>query len=195
VNLTGTINSLDGPLVISCDASNTCEFKQTVLQSLFGQSGLSLSSCVFGECVSQGVIDTSSDGDNSGPSNGGKQLSGGVIAGLAVVGALVGVALGLLVFGWMRQRKARRIVLGEAGVAERSGGVSVEWTDVSYMIPGMRHGLFGTRIWSRKEGAMVENGLNNDMVVLDSICGRVMPGQIMAILGPSGEYVSFVVQS
>jgi hypothetical protein len=194
VNLTETINSLDGPLDISCDTSNTCEFKQTVLQSLFGQSGLSLSSCVFGECVSQSVIDTSSDGDNSGPI-GGKQLNGGVIAGLVVVGALVGVALGLLVLGWMRQRKARWIVLGEAGVAEKNGGVSVEWTDVSYMIPGMGRGLFGTRTWSRKEGAMVENGLNNDIVVLDSICGRVMPGQIMAILGPSGEHVSFVVQS
>jgi ABC-type multidrug transport system fused ATPase/permease subunit len=148
-----------------------------VLQSLFGKSGLALDSCAFGECVSQGVVDVAGGAATPGQHGASKQLSGGVIAGLAVVGALILLSLVALVFGLMAQKKARSA--GLTG-SEKTGGVVVEWTDVSYVIPGSKQGFaFGRR---KTDTA----GFSDDKVILDNVSGKVAPGQIMAILGPSG---------
>jgi ABC-type multidrug transport system fused ATPase/permease subunit len=147
-----------------------------VLQSLFGAQGLTLSACLFGECVRQSVIDDAGSADEAGTGGTGEKLSGGVVAGLAVVGALIGVAVGMMVFGWVRQRRARGMPVGDSG---RSGGVGVEWGDVSYEVPGT-----GGNYFSRRK-------VNENKVVLDNVSGRVPPGQIMAVLGPSGEPAKF----
>jgi ABC-type multidrug transport system fused ATPase/permease subunit len=188
LDITQTINTLAGTVAVSCSALSstntaTCNFTQTVLQSIFGASGLSLQDCIFGECVRQGVIDAATNSTSSTTTTTtSKQLSGGVIAGLAVVGALLLIALALLALGLRSQRKARRGGLGY-GHAEKSGGVSVEWVDISYTVPNVG----GTRKWFgrfRKDDAAI----NNDKVVLDSLTGSVPAGQMMAILGPSGAW-------
>jgi ABC-type transport system involved in cytochrome bd biosynthesis fused ATPase/permease subunit len=101
-----------------------------------------------------------------------KSLSGGVIAGLVVVGALALAALLLLFFGLYQQRKAKRIPVG----ATHKEGVALEWKDISYFVPRSASLSFT----KRGRGA----GLTP---VLDSVSGRLEPGQMMAILGPSGE--------
>ncbi|EPQ58693.1 hypothetical protein GLOTRDRAFT_115012 [Gloeophyllum trabeum ATCC 11539] len=195
-NLTGTIDGLSGSLGISCGAvdpnNNTasCSFQQSVINSLFGSGGLTLSGCSFGECVAQSVIDSSSG--NSTSSNGAsksKELSGGVIAGLAVVGALLLLALILLLLGWLLQRRARKSGAGIDGLG-KSGGVSVVWTDVNYVVlrSGSEWGAFFGRRRKR------EDGFNDDKVVLDGVSGRVEPGQMMAILGPSGAGKTTLVE-
>jgi hypothetical protein len=182
LNLTATIDGLGGDVTIVCDpvshGSSACNFEQSLLQSLFGSSGLSLKSCFFGECVQQGVIDTASD--TSGSANGSKPLEGGVIAGLAVVGVLLGLALLGLFIGWWTRRNQRRLGSGYPGEGKgQHGGFAVEWSDVTYIIP-QAHGSKGW-LSPRQSGASL-----NDKIVLDGISGRVEPGQLLGILGPSG---------
>jgi len=182
LNLNSTINGLTGDITVSCSGLNssntaTCAFQQSVLQSIFGASGLSLSDCSFGECVQQSVIDESS---SSGPdvTNTKKELDGGVIAGLVVVCVLLLLALVLLVLGLLKQKKMRKGAVNNA-TKETSGGIGVVWTDLSYVIPGA-----GSRNWLGKKRL---EGFSDDKVILDGLSGTVLPGQMMAILGPSGK--------
>ena len=187
LNLTDTINSLDGNLTISCDplsASGTasCSFQQSVLQSLFGSSGLSLSGCTFGECVRQGVID-SQGSTSSSSGGGGDSLGGGVIAGLAVVGVFIALALLGFLTGWWSRKKQRR--LGASYFADgkgQHGGFAVQWSGVSYFVPR----AYGSKGWLRFRGSRVSG---DDKIILDGISGRVEPGQLLGILGPSGASV------
>ena len=186
LNLTDTINGLDGNLTISCDplaenGTSSCSFQQSVLQSLFGSSGLSLSDCTFGECVSQGVIDTR--GDTSSSSGSGSSLSGGVIAGLAVVGAFIGLALLGFLIGWRSRRKQRRFGTGFLAEGKgQHGGFAVEWSAVTYVVSR----AYGSKRWGRTRGSRVSD---DDKIILDGISGRVEPGQLLGILGPSGASV------
>ncbi|KAI9433892.1 hypothetical protein H4582DRAFT_2112687 [Lactarius indigo] len=183
LNLTNTIDSLTGELTIACDPLSTsgtasCSFQQSLLKSVFGTTGLSLTGCDFGECVRQGVIDTTS-GTSSDASGHGNSLSGGVIGGLAAVGALIALALFGLFIGWWTRRKQRR--LGAAYIGEgkgRHGGFAVEWSDVSYVVP--RAGGSGSSLRLGGSKSL------DDKVILDGINGRVEPGQLLGILGPSG---------
>ncbi|KAI0263756.1 hypothetical protein BC834DRAFT_924835 [Gloeopeniophorella convolvens] len=184
LNLSGVIDSLDGDLTIACDplaANGTapCSFQQSVLQGIFGPAGLSLTGCTFGECVRQSLIDLG-DG-NSAITGGGRggSLSGGVIAGLAVVGALIALALSGLFIGWWSRKKQRRHgadYLSED--KEQHGGFTVEWSDISYVFPRARG---TTALLRHKDSAKLD-----DKLILDGISGRVEPGQLLGILGPSG---------
>jgi ABC-type multidrug transport system fused ATPase/permease subunit len=180
-NLTSTINRLNGILTIACNADSTCSFGQTLLNSLFGANGLALSPCSFGECVRQSVIDETSNSTTSAPTNEDHGLDTGVIVGLAVVGGLIAIALLSLLFGWLSQRKARKTT---SNSVVKRGGYSVEWNDISYVIPrgGARFGLF-------RRNPKDSQVTTDDMAILDNISGRVNPGQMMAILGPSGAYL------
>ncbi|KAH6919115.1 ABC transporter [Coprinopsis sp. MPI-PUGE-AT-0042] len=176
-NITATINGLGGTLDIECreeGGKQLCNFVQSTLQNVFGASGLGLDGCTFGECVRQSVIDTTAGTTNDSeevPQK--KPLSGGVIAGLAVIGGLVGLALLFLLWGCLSQRKARR-----TGVAESRSRVGVSWSNLSYCVPAPR-GVLGA-LQKRK---VAQDG---DKFILDNISGNVPSGQMMAILGPSG---------
>ncbi|KAJ7253386.1 hypothetical protein B0H12DRAFT_1233691 [Mycena haematopus] len=180
-DLTGTINSLSGSLGINCDNSTTCSFQEATLSAVFGAEGLSLSGCTFGECVAQTVIDTAAS-TNSTDTGGttGKQLSGGVIGGLAAVGALVLIALAFLAFGLIRQHSARRA----SPIITDGSGVTVEWSRVSYVVPSSSRSWFGRRA----------QDVDDEKVVLDAVSGRVLPGQMMAVLGPSGAGKTTLVE-
>lgn len=140
--------------------------------------------CIWG--VSQSVIDTITS-NSTGSANvggGGKSLSGSVIAGLAVVGGLIALALLFLVHGWIRQRQARK--RGADG-ADKRGGVAVNWTDINYFVAGNGEGSWPTTFLRRRR---VRGVLNDHKVVLDAVSGHVAPGEMMAIMGPSGEISS-----
>lgn len=177
-NLTAVINALSGTLTVSCAPPNndtrttSCSFGQSTLQALFGSGGLPLDGCTFGECVRQSVIDTNGNSTAVSSVPDGSQLGGGVIAGLAVVGGLLFLALSLLALGFWKQRSAK--LRGPKNISV--GGIAVAWDDVSYTLPPT--GEFASKIFHRSE--------HDDKVVLDSVSGRVLPGQMMAILGPSG---------
>ncbi|CCM05760.1 uncharacterized protein FIBRA_07993 [Fibroporia radiculosa] len=195
-NLTAIIDGLSGTLVIACAAPSagsttaSCTFQQSTIASVFGSSGLALSGCAFGECVSQDVVDTVSSNTTSlaGGVSSRKSLSGGVIAGLAVVGGLIALALFFLLYGWYRQRRARK--LGPGG-ASRAGGVTVEWSDVSYFVPAaddQRSKWTESPLRRRRN----RKDLNGHKAVLDNVTGRVSPGEVMAIMGPSAGKTTLI---
>lgn len=148
---------------------------------LFGPSGLSLSACTFGECVRQSVIDETGTPAASASAHGSSSLSGGVIAGLAVIGALLLLTLLFLGIGLVKQRRARRSHFEGTG---KTGRVGVEWVDVDYVVP-RSSGLIGRYLGLGHKGK--NPVVVADVHVLGGISGHVNPGQMMAILGPSGE--------
>jgi len=180
-NLTSTINKLGGAVTVTCDGNSTCSFGQSLLNSLFGSNGLRLSPCTIGECVRQSAIDGTSNSTTSSPTKESNGLSAGVIAGLAVVGGLIGITLFSFLLGWLSQRKARKVAPNS--LAKR-GGYPLEWNDITYVIP---RGSAGLRRFRRnnKDG----QATTDDKVILDNVSGRVDPGQMMAILGPSGAHL------
>ena len=189
LNLTATIDQLDGTLTIDCGAvdpssnSATCSFLQKTIQEVFGSSGLGLNDCIFGECVRQNVIDGGGGNTASSSSDTSKSLGGGVIAGLVVIGALAVAALLFLLLGLRRQRAARR-----SGVTISRNTSSVAWSDLSYMVPNSHKSTF-TRPFQKSESTV-----NNYLTILDDVSGKVLPGQMMAILGPSGTLCDFFLK-
>lgn len=157
-----------------------------------------MSDCSFGECVRQYVIDQAL-GTNTGSTAKGESLNGGVIAGLAVVGALLLLVIAGFIVGYLQQRKARKKPLVEnddglfGGAPKR--GVGLEWNNLGYVVRGQKTGIFaalgaggagfgwGAKKVSRTSGAASKR----NRVVLDSVSGRLPPGGFCCILGPSGE--------
>ncbi|KAK0227794.1 hypothetical protein IW262DRAFT_1347231 [Armillaria fumosa] len=179
-DLTSAINGLTGTLTVNCNPLNastntaSCSFQQSTLQMLFGSSGLTMEDCAFGECVGQYVIDNNGTLASSTTVTSHTHLSGGVIAGLAVVGAFFLAAVIYLGFGVFLQRRARKA--SDSGLG--NGNIPVVWSDISYFV-STDQSFFGSFGKKRDDG-------DGTKVVLDSVSGRVLPGQMMAILGPSG---------
>ncbi len=78
-------------------------------------------------------------------------------------------------FGVFLQRRARKASDNGLG----NGNIPVVWSDISYFVSTDQSffGSFGKK--KRDDG-------DGTKVILDSVSGRVLPGQMMAILGPSG---------
>lgn len=180
-NLTQVIDDLSDTLQINCleptSEGSTCTFQQPLLENLFGPSGLALSDCQFGECVRQSVIDLAlSNSTTSGSSGGGSSLSGGVIGGIAVIAAFLGVGAACLAFAWRAQRTARRAgATLELGDKPR-GGVGMEWSELGLSVNTERS---KARLLSRGGQGVTKS-------ILSGVSGRVAPGTMLAILGPSG---------
>lgn len=192
------INQLNGPLNVECQGS-TCFFKQNLLVTLFGNDGLSLSSCTHGECVQQYVIDQA-QGTTSTSSSDDSSLSGGVIAGLAVVGVILLAIIALIIWGLVMRRKARRDMRTD-GVLPKSGGVGVTWSGVGYEVKPTGAGtLARLSTWVRGSGSSRPKseegqsvGPNGGKIVLRDVHGQLPPGGFCAILGPSGAGKSTLV--
>ncbi|KAK9899179.1 hypothetical protein P389DRAFT_158475 [Cystobasidium minutum MCA 4210] len=203
LDLTTVINGLGGSLNIDCSNNGTsCSFKQETLNSLFGQNGLGLSGCTFGECVSSQVVQAFSEEAQG--SDGSDDLSGGVIAGLAVVGALLlGVVL-LFILGLLAQKKAKR---GGTKHLEASEPAGLSWTNIGYKLPARTRLPGGASLRKRKASpiandmddspekvAYSETGASKSgKMILDNVSGSLPYGGFMAIMGPSGAGKSTLV--
>lgn len=86
------------------------------------------------------------------------------------------MALLLSILGWASQRKARN---AGASALPKNGAVGVNWSNLSYVIPGSSGGSGLTKLWSTQA---------DDKVILDNVSGHIEPGNMLAILGPSGAY-------
>ncbi|KAL7423124.1 hypothetical protein Q5752_002424 [Cryptotrichosporon argae] len=204
-NLTGAINVLAGPLTVDCQGNGKCSFEQKFLNALFGSSGLALSACAIGECVEQYVVDAALGITAAAASGAG--LGGGVIAGLAVVGAIFLAIAGLVVYGLVARRRARRAVKDD-GTLPPSGGVGIVWEGVGYevrapAVDGWARGLAWLRGAGPRRGVRLPEVEDGDVdaavgphggrVVLRDACGRLAPGGFCCVLGPSGAGKSTLV--
>lgn len=191
---------MGGPLTIDCSADGTCYFKQSLLNALFGADGLQLSSCAFGECVQQFVVDQALGITEATTSS--SSLSGGVIAGLAVVGAILLAIIAVVIWGLVARRKARSSMRTD-GVLPKSGGVGVAWSGVGYEIkPSGGNTWNKVVVWLKGSGSGKQyheteggsaTGPNGGKVVLRETCGQLPAGGFCAILGPSGAGKSTLV--
>lgn len=202
LDLTQIVNTLGGTLEIDCATNGTtCNFKQATLNSLFGQSGLALSGCTFGECVSSQVIQAfTSDGQSS---SGGDELSGGVIAGLVVVGAIILGIVASFILGLFAQKKARK---GGTKSLEDSEPAGLSWTNTGYILPAghrfrgaasLRHRKTSKRNedmdgQAEKSPYSIAPGSKSGKAILDNVTGSLPYGGFMAIMGPSGAGKSLV---
>jgi hypothetical protein len=188
-------------LTIDCTGS-TCFFKQNLLVTLFGADGLSLESCTHGECVQQYVIDQAA-GTTSTSTDNDSGLSGGVIAGLAVVGAIIFAIIALITWGLIMRKRARKNMRTD-GVLPNGGGVGVTWSNVGYEVRPTHGGIWGRVVaWfkgsdgSRGKSSETEAGdkigPNGGKIVLRDVHGHLPAGGFCAILGPSGAGKSTLV--
>ncbi|KAM0755765.1 hypothetical protein T439DRAFT_320473 [Meredithblackwellia eburnea MCA 4105] len=186
LDLTATVNGLNSDITISCDATGSgCSFKQSVLQTLFGDQGLSLSGCQSGECVRESTIATlSSQLTPSASASAG--LVPGVIGGLAVLGFIVALLLLLIALGWINQRKARRRGIPIYDEKDFTG-VGLRWRDVGYSLPPQKQSKDAVR------SKRLSFGPDDGRILLDGITGEVPAGHFLAILGPTGAGKSTLV--
>lgn len=194
LDLTDTINGLSNRISVTCDAAGTnCAFKTELLQALFGAAGLTLSGCRHGECVRQSTISALSAAalTRGGSSGSGNSLSGGVIAGLAVLGAVIVALVALIMLGCRSQRRARRQPIRLVNTEkDRNGGVvGLRWRDLSYVLPPSASNPVDRVIGVLSGRARKQNG----RIILDSVNGEVIGGQLCAILGPTGAGKSTLI--
>ncbi|KAG1819763.1 uncharacterized protein BJ212DRAFT_1342871 [Suillus subaureus] len=180
-NLTSTIDGLTGTLIVACDGTNTCHFQQDTINSVFGSQGLSMEGCVFGECVTQAVIDTTNATSSGAAASGETELSGGVIAGLAVVGVIIVFGLVVVAWGWYVQRAAKKLPFNGG----QSGGIGVRWSDISYIVQSSKNS---------PSSLFSKSTIRGGKIILDSVSGSIESGQLMAILGPSGAGKTTLVE-
>jgi ABC-type multidrug transport system ATPase subunit len=127
-------------------------------------------------------------------------LSGGVIAGLAVVGAIILAIIALVIWGLIMRRKARANMRTD-GVLPKSGGVGVTWSNVGYEVKPTHSGSWGrVAAWFKGSGKVSNTGEagenvgpNGGKIVLRDVCGQLPAGGFCAILGPSGAGKSTLV--
>ncbi|KAJ1018106.1 hypothetical protein NDA16_004973 [Ustilago loliicola] len=214
LDLSSVINNLNGTLSMPCDyvdpknatATSRCAFRGELLNNFLGQEGLPLESCQFGSCITQSELDTfyangSGEGDSQ---HSGSSLSNAVIAGLVILGVAVAAIAALLFLGFWAQRKARRLPK-----ATGRGPLGLQWEQLNYTVP-LKSGL-------RKRRAKAERGqlaeivpsshfndslahLNShpsskhDLSVVCNSSGRIEPGCMVAVLGPSGAGKTSLVE-
>ena len=147
-----------------------------------------MTDCTFGECVRQYVMDEAL-GLLSDSNGGGDGLGGGIIAGLAVVGALLALTLAAFLLGYYRQRQARKRPLVENDEGLFGGGpkrgVGMAWNGVGYVVRDDKNAGIVARLMGA--AGIRTKGKGNGRVVLDNVSGRLGPGGFCCILGPSGE--------
>lgn len=130
---------------------------------------------------------------------GGSSLSGGVIAGLAVLGAIVALLLGLLGVGFVTQRRARRNVREREALLSASNDktpsldpsayapIGLQWNNLSYSLPSA-FAFSPSRIFQSSS-----RHAHDGRTILPSLSGSIPGGTFTSILGPSGAGKSTLV--
>ncbi|KAH9824442.1 hypothetical protein DFH28DRAFT_1163115 [Melampsora americana] len=148
LDITHTINNLNGELSLECPISNTsssCNLKTETIKALLGPKGFTLTNCEFGECIQQSVVEMKrkllyhlED----------KSLSTGLIIGIVIIIAVIAALLALVLFGFWQQHRARHprhpsLPPGSEGAAR------LDWQDLRYVLePKGSSSAVCHRLWS-----------------------------------------------
>ncbi|CCF49274.1 hypothetical protein NDA14_002327 [Ustilago hordei] len=214
LDLSSVINNLNGTLSMPCDyldpnnatATSRCAFRGELLNNFLGQEGLPLDQCQFGSCLTQSELDqfyTNGNGEVDSQDSG-SSLSNAVIAGLVILGVALAAIAALVFLGFSAQRKARRLTNGSG-----RGPLGLQWEHINYTVP-INSGLRRRRA-KAEPGQLAEvvpsSEFNDSLVHLDShpsgkddlsvvrnSSGRIEPGCMLAVLGPSGAGKTSLVE-
>ncbi len=209
LDLSPVINQLNGTLTMPCDyldptnptAVSHCAFRGELLNNFLGSQGLPLDQCQFGSCITQAELDTFwATGSGESSSNGSRSgLSNAVIAGLVILGVAVAAIAALLLIGLWQQRKARRLPKG--AIAEPLG---LQWyNNLTYAVPDTSVGLRRRKPTPSAEQLAetvpstpfhASSASGGDLTVLRNSSGRIEPGCMVAVLGPSGAGKTSLVE-
>ncbi|ETS60523.1 hypothetical protein PaG_05371 [Moesziomyces aphidis] len=208
LDLSPVINQLNGTLTMPCDyldpanptAVSHCAFRGELLNNFLGSQGLPLDQCQFGSCITQAELDTFwATGSGESSSNGSRSgLSNAVIAGLVILGVAVAAIAALLLIGLWQQRKARRLPKG--AIAEPLG---LQWYNLTYAVPDTSVGLRRRKPTPSAEQLAetvpstpfhASSASGGDLTVLRNSSGRIEPGCMVAVLGPSGAGKTSLVE-
>lgn len=215
LDLSPVINNLNGTLTMPCDyvdpnnitATSHCAFRGELLNNFLGQQGLPLENCQFGSCITQSDLDNfyaNGSGQGHGEDSG-SSLSDAVIAGLVILGVAIAAILGLLLFGFWQQRKARRLPKGTG-----QGPLGLQWQHLNYTVPvstGLlrpHHKKHDGRLAQVVSLPGMEDGVprsdspsldsRHALAVVQNSSGHIQPGCMVAVLGPSGAGKTSLVE-
>ena len=126
-----------------------------------------------------------------------------MIAGLAVVGAILLAIILVVIWGVIVRNKARKAPHDDSLL--KKDGVGLVWRNVGYEVGHRRNSMYKTFImWLRGSGAPArgesphsENGTaitaSGSRLVLNDVSGSLPPGAFCCVLGPSGAGKSTLV--
>ncbi|KAG0226384.1 hypothetical protein BGX31_007338 [Mortierella sp. GBA43] len=158
ISLGSAVNALKGPFKLSCPHnSKACDFYIADLAGFF-PTGLKMDDCDIGECVFPSEMQSSITAVKTGA------LAPGVIAALAVLGALI---LSLILICAIARRK--QSALRRASYTINTEAASLEFRNVGYTL--------------NKDG----------LQILKGISGSAPAGVALAVMGPSGAGKSTLV--
>ena len=194
LDLTSIINNMNGTLSMPCDyvepssanATGECAFRGKLLEKFLGAKGLPLKNCRSGSCISQSDLDQfwTSDATTDNVYGGeASKLSGPLVAGLIVLGFAVGTLLALVLLGLYRKRMAAARQEGRD-----PGPAGLLWQNIDYYLKNGKNTLGKGRTKPLEQVASLPEAFvsaSSDHLVR-GVSGRLEPGEMMAILGPSG---------
>ncbi|KAF9936023.1 hypothetical protein BGZ67_002753 [Mortierella alpina] len=157
LSLKGAINGLKGPFMLTCPHnSKNCDFFIDDLKGFF-PTGLKLADCDIGECVYPSEMQSSLTAVHS-------TLAPGVIAGLAILGAIIVLLLVACVLA-----RRSQLALMHLPYTVNTDAASLEFRNVGYTLS--------------KDG----------LEILKGISGAAPAGVVLAVMGPSGAGKSTLV--
>ncbi|KDN36836.1 hypothetical protein K437DRAFT_48301 [Tilletiaria anomala UBC 951] len=173
-DLTNTIQDLDGETTFACEypsdqaaaarADMQCRFSGPSFATALGPGGLPLIHCQAGACVTQDELTNlwTNGGTTTGASSDGMGLSGGVIAGLSVLGVVVATILATILAGLLLRRRAANRPRDPPTAA-----VGLAWSNIHYsfrpaaaasLIPARGKGDTRKKIADRNAASSNSNG-------------------------------------
>ncbi|UZJ56274.1 hypothetical protein CBS101457_005594 [Exobasidium rhododendri] len=204
-SLASVIDGLSGELDFPCDyldpsqSTTSCAFKSTTLNQFVGTAGLPLKNCTFGQCLSQYALEQDwIAASQIAAVAKGSHLSGGVVAGLTLLGVAIAALLAVFGWGYMLLRAARKGILVDDGKA-----VGLGWENIHYRVKGVRHSSAVPLLFKRRRGSRSREredsyelgtmqtleGEANDRshgLILNNVSCQAEPGLLTIIIGASG---------
>ncbi|RUS20021.1 hypothetical protein BC937DRAFT_86556 [Endogone sp. FLAS-F59071] len=166
ISLKTIIESLNGAFTLTC-SNTSCLFDEIELRPLFSK-GIHIDNCTYGECIyPSNIIAITGVAQPS-------SLNPDSVAAIAIFSFLAAFLIATCCLA-----KRRQIILSRQEVVATSHGVRIEWRNLGYTIPVKRE---KKRTDNHENGTKVERFAT----ILSDVSGAAEPGQVVAVMGPSG---------
>ena len=213
-DLSPVIAGLTGNTTFACEypadeadasrAKMNCRFKGPAFNTVLGNDGLPLVNCQAGSCLTQTELSNYwTGGGDTAQESSGTNLSGGVIAGLSVLGVVILTLAAAILLGLLRRSQARKSPQDPPTPA-----MGLQWDRLYYSVrthsskrsTSSKKGSSQSSVTSSEPrekdaeemaslpsfGRSIPTLTNSNGQILRNVSGSVAAGSMLAILGPSG---------